>query len=77
MGFMYEKGALFLYSEVCRQTLQERTHMIKDNMHLPTLKEIETDVIITKPLNIIKMNELIKESNDEQIFVAGVSIWLK
>ncbi len=38
------------------------------------LKEIETDVIITKPLNIIKMNELIKESNDEQIFVAGVSI---
>lgn len=76
MGFMYEKGALFLYSEVCTQTLQERTHMIKDNMHLPTLKEIETDLFRTLQITyaetfsqlLTELDQLLAENRDKSRF---------
>ncbi|NLC97360.1 MAG: homoserine dehydrogenase [Erysipelotrichaceae bacterium] len=37
-------------------------------------KEIDSDVIITKPLNILKIKELVDKTDDSLMFVAGVSI---
>ena len=39
-----------------------------------TEKEIDLDIIITKPMNILKVKELIEKTNDRNMFVAGVTL---
>ncbi len=42
----------------------------KDYIH----KKIDLDIIITEPMNLFKLRELIEKTDDKNIFVAGVSL---
>jgi len=37
-------------------------------------KEIDSDVIITEPMDLFKLKELIEKTDDKNMFVAGVSL---